>query len=575
MENSNIFFKTISKIFPFADFLHVLQLENYNTSRYFKRLDYFFFRRKLQRLEKLTWTTRAKVTLILSIIIAVLGIFLLAQFYLFFLLLVFYYIYNQNGPSFLWRILLALSLLTTILLRLADLPGFGDVWLFQLIDWLSLGVFGLIIIQAFIVSLGGRSNIPKKNKLIWLGLIGVFLALALVPLELIWLQIAQLITLFLFLSILFIPVWLGVANFLLSPIYFVGKMTVHRQAENKLNLLRDNLKVIVVAGSYGKTTTKKFIEQLLKFNHRLQVIPGNINTATGIARWILNDLNEHTRVLLVEVDGYDENEYLQSGLILQPNLVVITNVGDQHLERFGTRRLLAQAMLKLAEKAHSKSSIIFSSMTMEDLDCWSLYYERKLKGKQIEIVALDEPLQYKEKKLNAKGLSTSNQTNLRFALKVAELFEIPLEFVKDSLDNLQLPERRQSEIDLYGFSTLDDSYNISFTTAKAGLERAQKQAKKEKKKLAVLFAGIPELGKENADANREYAKLLAEKADFVVLLQTILIEEVQKELQKSEFAEFYHASRMDEAWSILQTELDPKKYYILMQPELNDLYYAL
>src|SRR3989344_7165894 len=59
--------KIISKIYPIPDFLYLLQLEEYESRRYFRLLPRFFFRRKLQKRGKLVYTKRAKITLILAL----------------------------------------------------------------------------------------------------------------------------------------------------------------------------------------------------------------------------------------------------------------------------------------------------------------------------------------------------------------------------------------------------------------------------------------------------------------------------------------------------------------------------
>jgi hypothetical protein len=67
-------------VFPFADFLHILQLENYDTQRYLRRLEYLFFRRDLQRLEQLKWTSRVKLTAVLAAGLTILGILFIPVF---------------------------------------------------------------------------------------------------------------------------------------------------------------------------------------------------------------------------------------------------------------------------------------------------------------------------------------------------------------------------------------------------------------------------------------------------------------------------------------------------------------
>lgn len=575
MAFSNKFWSVIAKIFPIADFVHFLQLEDYSTARYLRRLESFFFRRGLQRLESVVWTTRAKLTAVLAGLLTLVGVILVSYFYLTWAILLLYFAYNKNGPKILWWTLLAEVVVLNLGLQTLnwfDLPFAEIVW--QAADYLSLLIFGNLLILVIIIGLWGKSTIPKGAHILWLVAILSVSFVLLTPNDE---PILVFFKLFLWLaafSILLIPVWVALANLVLTPVYYLARYLVHHQASAKIRQM-PNLKVVVVLGSYGKTTTKNFIHQLLKFNYRIQMVPGNINTATGIARWILANLEEYTEILLVEADGYDAKEYSDTGKILRPDYLVLTNIGDQHLERFGSRQKLAKAMLRLCQAAKDGASVIMSSMTIEDLACWRIDYTKRLTGKNLVQLDLTAELRYRGTKLQLGVLSPTNRTNLRFALKIAEFFDIPATFVADTACKLELPERRQAEIELFGFTTLDDSYNISPTTAKAAIEQAAKRAKELKKKLVIIFAGIPELGNENTWANREIASLLAKKAAFVVLLSTNLIADTQKALDRLNFTKVHLAGRMSEAWEFIRSKFKPKTHYVLMLPELNDLYYEL
>jgi len=94
-------------MFPFADFLHILQLENYDTQRYLRRLEYLFFRRDLQRLEQLKWTSRVKLTAVLAAGLTILGILFIPVFYLVYIGAIVYFLFNRNGPKWLWGLFFA------------------------------------------------------------------------------------------------------------------------------------------------------------------------------------------------------------------------------------------------------------------------------------------------------------------------------------------------------------------------------------------------------------------------------------------------------------------------------------
>ncbi|MFZ3301276.1 MAG: Mur ligase family protein [Microgenomates group bacterium] len=388
--------RILNNIFPFLDFLYILQLEEYENIRYFKRLKNFFWRRNLQKRDKLIFTKRIKIIFLLS------------------------------TP------------------------------------------FGILM--------------P--------------------PL---------------------IPIIIGISNFITTPYFEFIRLKIQKRASIYFRHQNKKTKVIAVAGSYGKTTTKNYIYELVKYNYKTQMIPGNINTPTGIANWILTKFDPSSELLIVEVDSYFIGEIGRSLRITPPDIAILTNVGDQHLERLGS---IANLRIALNE--------VF--------DC-----------------AKDDALKIENLK-----------SNLEYALKVANILNIPKDIIKSSIKNLQSPDRRRNLIKINGFDVIDDSYNISETTSKFGINYAVALSKKVNKKLIVITAGIPELGSENKDANINLGKMLENKAQKIILLQSILSKDVEKGVTNKSL--IIKANSMKEALEEIK-KFDPKKYLVLMQPELNDLYY--
>jgi UDP-N-acetylmuramyl pentapeptide synthase len=322
------------------------------------------------------------------------------------------------------------------------------------------------------------------------------------------------------LTIPFIPVWVLLANIMLNPIYNALKKNIQKKAAD--NFAKNfKGKVIAVAGSYGKTTTKNYIYELIKYNYKTQMTPGNINTPTGIANWVLQNLKNETEILIVEMDTYFVGEIRRSCKITPPDIAILTNVGDQHLERLGTKENLKKALEEVFK--YAKPSAI------------------KIKG---------------------------HKSNLNYALEVAKILQIPKDIIKDTVKKLQKPDRRGDTKTLHGFKVIDQSYNISETTAKLGLQNALILAKNENKKIAVITAGISELGEENKDGNINYAKELEKSKAEVVLLKSILHKDYVENLDN-----FILANNLNQAWETVKKEYSPKDYVVLMQPELGDNYY--
>ena len=385
--------KILKIIFPFEDFLYLLQQEGYETDRYFRLLSRFFWRRNIQNRAGLVWTKRAKIILVLA------------------------------------------------------LP-------------LSILIFPLV------------------------------------------------------------PIWIGISNLLTCAYFEKIKKGIQKKATDKFDKQNGHTKVIMIAGSYGKTTTKNYIYELIKYNYKTQMIPGNINTLTGIANWVNSDFDKSTEVLISEVDPYWIGEIKEACKIIPPDIAILTHIGDQHLERLATKENLKKALEEVF--VYAKPDAI------------------KLRGKK---------------------------ESLDYALQVAGLLKIPSDIIADTTKKLKPPDRRGDIKKIFGFEVIDESYNISESTAKRNVTLAKKAAKKKNKQLIVVTAGIPELGEKNKNANKNLGKNLEKSADIVVVLKSIFYKDIVQNKDKFNLAQDLH-----EAWSIIK-KYTPKNSLVLMLPELGDQYY--
>ena len=131
-----------------------------------------------------------------------------------------------------------------------------------------------------------------------------------------------------------------------GPIIWVEDTLKALQDLAKAYLKYVNPKVIAVTGSNGKTTTKDMIESVLTTEFKVKKTQGNYNNEIGMPLTIL-DLDEDTEISILEMgmSGFHEIELLSS--IAQPDIAVITNIGESHMQDLGSKRVLLKPSLKL------------------------------------------------------------------------------------------------------------------------------------------------------------------------------------------------------------------------------------
>jgi len=107
-----------------------------------------------------------------------------------------------------------------------------------------------------------------------------------------------------------------------------------------------DIKVIGITGSVGKTSTKEFISSVLSKKYHVLKTEGNFNNEIGMPLTILRIRKEH-EIAVLEMGISDFGEMHRLSEIAQPDLCVITNIGQCHLENLGSRQGILKAKTEI------------------------------------------------------------------------------------------------------------------------------------------------------------------------------------------------------------------------------------
>ncbi len=134
---------------------------------------------------------------------------------------------------------------------------------------------------------------------------------------------------------LFAFLWLALAALLALPveegIRYAYKRDAMRRLDRQIGLTR-----IGITGSYGKTSVKFFLNTLLAQRYSVLATRGSFNTPMGLTRVIREDMQPSHRVLLAEMGARHRGDIRQLCRMIRPQIGILTAVGPQHLETFGS-----------------------------------------------------------------------------------------------------------------------------------------------------------------------------------------------------------------------------------------------
>ncbi len=291
-----------------------------------------------------------------------------------------------------------------------------------------------------------------------------------------------------------------------------------------------NLPVVAVTGSNGKTTTKDFIAAVLAVRSPVLKTEGNLNNHIGLPLMLLRIKGEHQGVVLeMGMSGYGEIALLTS--LCSPNLGVITNIGEAHLEMLGSRANIARAKGELLEGMAPGSTAFlnaddpflrpmgarFSGQVCtfgfaEEADFRALHCGFEASGYYF---TARTPSREDAESYWIPLPGRHNVYNALAALAVGEHLQLTPREIRAGLAAAEVSAMRMERCFAgSGFWIVNDAYNASPTSVQYALDYLVEWAGAQRK-IAVL-GDMLELGEASETAHRAVGRYAAEKGVDVV-----------------------------------------------------------
>lgn len=166
------------------------------------------------------------------------------------------------------------------------------------------------------------------------------------------------------------PAFLVLANALLGPWEARHQHALKSDAVRRLRAVKPE--VVGITGSYGKTSTKHFLSEMLRPTGAPFCPGGSINTVMGITRVIRENLNPGHKYAIFEMGAYGEGSIRRLCEFLHPTAGIITAIGLMHLERFGSEEAIYRAKSELAWMLPERALLVLNG---DDPNCRRLATE--------------------------------------------------------------------------------------------------------------------------------------------------------------------------------------------------------
>ena len=329
------------------------------------------------------------------------------------------------------------------------------------------------------------------------------------------------------------------------PVILVKDTTEALQDLAKAARLKTGIPAVGVTGSVGKTTTREMISTALSAGLKVYKTENNFNNWLGLPMTLLS-MTDEDDIAVLELGMNVRGELGRISSLSDLDAAVITNIGVAHMEYYGSQEEILKEKLTITRgftEGAPEDKMVFLNADDPFLKqaAATLSYPVTLYGTsdeadyQVKNVRSEDGFtvfdlyRYHEFLLPVRlsVLGSFNVLNAAAAMAVADRYHVDLEKAADKLASFTGFKNRLQRFMKDGCMIIDDTYNASPASMKAGLDVLEGLTDRKGKKIAVL-GDMFELGDETPAFHYEVGVYAASKKIDVLYVIGEQSEEIKK-----------------------------------------------
>lgn len=344
-----------------------------------------------------------------------------------------------------------------------------------------------------------------------------------------------------------VPLMLFIAAVIVAPLEKIIQLNFKRKARKKLKAL-SHVKVIAITGSYGKTSTKFILRDILKERYRVCSTPGSYNTPMGITKIINQELRAEHEFLILEMGARYPGNIEELCDIAQPDISIVTNVGIAHLETFGDKETISHTKEALIRRLKTNGTAVLNAddaevmkmATRDDVELLTAGLDAgQVRGDNVEYGPEGTRFSVQfpngaQTNVQTKLLGSHNVQNMLFAMSVGYKLDIRPETMAVAAKQIQPVEHRLELKEQNGFYIIDDAFNSNPVGAENAVEILSRFNSGQK---YIITPGMIELGRLQEEANYQFGEKIGQaNIDYAVLVgpkQTAPIQQGIESIESS------------------------------------------
>ena len=341
------------------------------------------------------------------------------------------------------------------------------------------------------------------------------------------------------------PLWVALGALLMSPVETAIQNGFKRQARQTL-AARPDLTVIGITGSYGKTSTKFILAELLRQKYNVLATPSSYNTPMGICLVVNEKLRPEHQMLVLEMGMRYRGDIEELCAIAPPDLSIVTTVGIAHLDTMGTIENIAREkgdileymkpggdavlnidneyVAQMPERASGPLHTV-SVQGNENADIRARNIRYDTTGTHFEVVTDDGDAA----SFHTSLLGVHNVLNVLLAVATGRALGLRLRQMAHAVRRVEPVEHRLQLRSEKGITIIDDAFNSNPVGARNAVEILGQM---DGGRRVIVTPGMVEMGDRQEEENRTLGHHIAHHdIDLAVLVGDAQTAPIQAGLQ--------------------------------------------
>lgn len=286
---------------------------------------------------------------------------------------------------------------------------------------------------------------------------------------------------------------------------------------------------IGITGSVGKTSTKEMVAAVLGQKLKVHKTQGNFNNELGVPLTLFG-LEEHHQVAVIEmgISGFGEMSRLSK--MVKPDICIITNIGDCHLENLIDKAGVRKAKTEMFEYLNKNGKVFLNGdddylkeitnvngqkPIFFGLNKGNQYFAAQVENKGADGISATLCYEKKQMSVTIPAIGNYMVLNALVAVAVGKYLELSDEEIAKGIKNYKTVGSRDGLIKTDFLTIIDDCYNANPNSVKGSIDTLLNF----KGRKVCILGDMKELGEKSVELHKSVGEYAADKnVDLIITI---------------------------------------------------------